>query len=399
MNQQLSEGTAYPKKVVFVADSPIEGGATSSLVEVMTALKKLYGTECIALTPKKSSLNDRLAKLGIHSVVTGHGDFLIPQSSYLLKTTYDTFSQSLEWRKNLTKSVEIAERNVDFSTVDLIHTNVPRNDLGILLSARNRIPHICHLRENSFEDFKCYSTRSNPATFISDGSTAMIAVSKSVKANWAKRGADAKKIKVIYNGVDTSNIEVKSEEDRNADKKILRCIFLGGYGDAKGVRDLLEALDSLPAKLRSHFLVDVYGNGFPLRAQLFVKKHGLENMVRLHGISNTVPQDLHKYDIGVACSRAEAFGRVILQYRAAGLATIAKNSGSFPELLKHEETGLLYTNPCGKDSLAECLVRVFQDKSLRIRLSKPASSVRTPEDVANEIMNLYTDVLTNTNFA
>ncbi len=125
----------------------------------------------------------------------------------------------------LRKSVRIAENAIDFDTVDVIHTNTPRFDLGIILARRHNIKHVIHLRENSFTFFHCWSYRPNPIAYMNSGASAFIAVSESVAKRWVAKGLDENKIEVIYDGVDQS-------------KKVKKCRS-GHMALAKAVEDCI----------------------------------------------------------------------------------------------------------------------------------------------------------------
>lgn len=374
-----------PLNVVFIADLPVTGGATNSLVELTAALHDLYGVNCTVCTHQKSELNERLRAVGVSSVVTGHGPFLAGGSHSKLRTAYSVVANCYRWRKAINTSICKAEEAIDFSKVDLIHSNLPRTDLGILLAAKHGIPHICHLRESSFEDFNCVSLRKDPAKFISDNSAAMIAVSNYVKANWVSRGADPNKIRVIYNGVNVGGIRRKSAERKSGPLKV---IFLGGYAKGKGIDDVLKAAAELPQAVAGRIQIDVYGYGNATFANAYVRRHGLEQFIRLHGVLENVKECLADYDIGLACSKAEAFGRIILEYKTAGLGVIAANRGAFPELIEDGVDGVLYDSNASGRRLSETLYAAAVG-DLKFNLESTDVTQRTAADVAREVYPLY----------
>ena len=47
-------------------------------------------------------------------------------------------------------------------------------------------------------------------------------------------------------------------------------------------------------------------------------------------------------DIGLTCSKNEAFGRVTIENQLAGLLVIGANTGGTTEIIKDNETGLIY---------------------------------------------------------
>lgn len=379
--------------IVFVADIPTTGGATNSMVEIASALQENYGAHCIVCTHQYSDLNKRLADKGIRSVVTGHGAFLAGGSPHKLKTAYSVVANCFRWRRAIKSSIRVAEREIDLSKVDIIHSNLPRTDFGELLAAKHGIPHVCHLRESSFEDFDCISLKRNPGRFLSDNSAALIAVSRFVKRNWVARGVDPDKVQIIYNGVDVSRIRRRLSTQPGVP---VRAIFLGGYSINKGLFDVLEAIAEMPRDYLANISIDVYGYGNKNAAARFVEKHGIAAAVNLYGPIDDVAARLADYDIGLACAKAEAFGRIILEYQAAGLVVVAADKGAFSELIEDGANGLLYDNDHLNRSLSSILMALGERPERCAALTAGRRPVRSSADVSAEVYLLYKQVLART---
>ena len=386
--------------VVFIADIPTTGGATDCLVELVGCLVAEHGVRCTVYTAQGSDLNDRLAAVGAGGVGTGHGAFLTTISRTAWKKPISFVKRWLIWKRDNAHAVGVAESAIDFDSVDIIHSNLPRNDIGMILAGRHGLPHVCHLRENSFEGFKLISLKPSPEKYLANGSDALVAVSESVKRNWVRRGMDASKLRVIYDGISAASVAAyaRARQARRPDPQgRVRCIFLGGYYGVKGLSDVLGAVGLLTSEERSRLLIEVYGSGLESRegqeAARLVKERGLSDVVELHGYADDVPSLLGGYDVGLACSKAEAFGRIILEYRAAGLAVVAARSGSFPELVRGGEDGLLYDVSDPSHGLAETLRTLIADEGFAARLANAPHPIRTERDVAREVLTLYDDVL------
>jgi glycosyltransferase involved in cell wall biosynthesis len=69
----------------------------------------------------------------------------------------------------------------------------------------------------------------------------------------------------------------------------------------------------------------------------------------------------------VVPSRAEPFGRVVIEAFAAGVPVVGSAVGGIRETVRHEQTGLLV--PYGDDEqLAQAILRLLGDVRLRERL-------------------------------
>ena len=396
-DRTVADGTRI-EHVVFIADIPTTGGATDCLVELVACLIADHGIRCTVCTAQVSDLNERLAKVGAESVVTGHDAFLTTISKVNWKKPVSFAKRWLVWKSKNLRALKAAEDAIDFDDVDIVHSNLPRNDIGMVLARRHGLPHICHLRENSFEGFKLISLKPSPEKYLASGTDAFVAVSRSVRDNWARRGMDKSKIRVIYDGISTDDIARYSQGQnlrRDDGRSKLRCVFLGGYYGVKGLPCLLEAVAGLDECARARVCVSVYGSGRDSGdglAEQFVRSHNLEGVVELNGYAEDVPSLLAHYDVGLACSRHEAFGRIILEYRAAGLAVVASRAGSFPELVNDGVDGFLY-DPEGSAALTGVLSRLVGNPGEAARVAGAPHPIRTEEDIAEEIVGLYSDVV------
>jgi len=80
---------------------------------------------------------------------------------------------------------------------------------------------------------------------------------------------------------------------------------------------------------------------------------------------------LHLRDIVLVPSHVEPFGNVALEAGGAGRPVVASRVGGLPEIVRHEETGLLVP-PHDAPALARTTERLLSDPSLRRRLGMAA---------------------------
>ncbi len=91
---------------------------------------------------------------------------------------------------------------------------------------------------------------------------------------------------------------------------------------------------------------------------------GLEKQVIMTGFLGDVPSLMLALDLLVLPSNNEAFGIVLLEAMANGTAIVGSRSGAIPEIVRHEENGLLFA-PGEADALAEALLRMFRSEEER----------------------------------
>ena len=72
-----------------------------------------------------------------------------------------------------------------------------------------------------------------------------------------------------------------------------------------------------------------------------IKSEGLEGRVILKGFVKDAPIYLKAFDIFILTSLSEAFPLALLEAGLAELAVVATTVGGIPELINHDETGVL----------------------------------------------------------
>jgi glycosyltransferase involved in cell wall biosynthesis len=129
---------------------------------------------------------------------------------------------------------------------------------------------------------------------------------------------------------------------------------------------------------------------------------GLGRHFLFSGSRDDVPEILATCDIAVLPSKMEGLPNALLEYLAAGLATVATNAGGNTEIVKDEVTGLLVP-PEPPDLLAAAVLRLLRDPGLARRLGQSGKEyVRLTfgfDKLVAEIEGLYSELLCRRNLA
>lgn len=385
--------------VLYIVDPGIVGGATISFMEVIHQVTT-NGIKSIVCTSEENELSRRLESVGIKTCILGHRQMLDPVSPHKWKRPIKYPIKWIEYRIKRYIALSKIESMVDFSEVDLIHTNSARVDLGCYLSRKYGIPHIMHFREFADLDFKCITYNSNYIDLYNQYVTKFVAISDAVKKHWVSKGLRLEKFTTIYNGISYEDIVKSNNEAKYAPS--LKMVMTGGVCEAKGQYIAIKAFQMLPDEIKEKMSLDIIGWDDPEYLKLckeFISKHDLTEKIHFLGASNKVHNILGMYQIGLMCSKAEGFGRVTAEYMHARLGVIASNSGANPELIADKENGLLFDsgNPA---SLAECIEKYFNNRELLVNCSicaeETATGKFTAEKNAKSIIDLYQTV-SNTN--
>jgi glycosyltransferase involved in cell wall biosynthesis len=89
----------------------------------------------------------------------------------------------------------------------------------------------------------------------------------------------------------------------------------------------------------------------------------------------------------VLASEREPFGRVIVEAMACGVPVIATRAGGVPEIIRHQQDGLLVA-PDSVEELIEAIKKILQDKFLRERLFKSAQLRAESFSLERHMMNM-----------
>lgn len=189
-------------------------------------------------------------------------------------------------------------------------------------------------------------------------------------------GSFADKVVVIHCGVDPALFS-RSPADSNSLSISIGCI--GTLHEVKGQRFLLEACAQLDARgisWRCHLV----GDG-PDRAALEAQATvlGISDRVVFHGRCERerVRALLAELDVLVAPSvptrdgRREGIPVVLMEGAACGLPLVASRLSGIPELVDHDQTGLL-VNPGDVGEIAAALARIAGEPETRKRLGEAA---------------------------
>lgn len=179
-------------------------------------------------------------------------------------------------------------------------------------------------------------------------------------------GIPASRVRVVYNGVDTTLF--RSQDGGRKEPNSL--IFVGNTEDRKkGIIHLLQAVSLI--KGERHVKLTIVDGGAPetTYAPALVREYGLDDRVtivrRLSG--EELVRRYSLAEIAVVPSMFEGFGFPAVEAMACQLPVIATNAGALPELVSNGETGIL-VDPGDVPALASAIRRLLDDVELRRRM-------------------------------
>lgn len=173
-------------------------------------------------------------------------------------------------------------------------------------------------------------------------------------------------------------------------------LFVGRHRHYKGVDDLLRAMPGLGARL-------LIGGDGPLRSSWQQLAQALGTGEQVHFVGNVSNGDLPRLyasaDVFVlpANSRAEAFGKVLLEAMASGLPCVTTEVGTGTSYVVQEGITGFVVPPRDPDALRAALQRMLAGPALRAQMGAAGrarvTAEFTPQQMASRVQAVYDAVL------
>jgi len=210
----------------------------------------------------------------------------------------------------------------------------------------------------------------------------------------------ASKLRVIHNGVDTSQFQrgVRDRDRLFPGSGRGKLIVLVGnmHSDVKGHPWLIAAAATVRKEFPEVRFIFVGDGEARPTFERQVEELGMRDAFIFLGYRSDVPDILASCDIAVLPSKAEGLPNAVLEYMAAGLPTIVSRVGGNPELVADGVTGLLVP-PQDADALRDALLRLLRDEQLSARIAGNGRRMATQqfsfERLVREVDELYSELL------
>lgn len=201
-----------------------------------------------------------------------------------------------------------------------------------------------------------------------------IAVAENIREILLAAGVEPQRVTVINSSIDLGRFtdvgdhrpEVRSELGLPPTAPVIGNVAALAWH--KGQKDLLAAMPDVLAVLPETRLV-VVGEGDQRQAlEQQAAQSGIADRVVFTGMRHDVPRLLTAFDLFCMPSYLEGLCNSVLEAFAMRLPVVATRAGGLPEIVRHEQTGLL-APPHDPPALAAALVRALTDPALASRMS------------------------------
>ena len=349
-------------RVLFVTHTNGLEGANRSLLQLTRELRDNHNVEPIVVCPhdcQSHVLTDACAKEGIKCIPA-------PLVKFKLVGSKSLAAKCLLAASFLIHNILLiyALRKVKF---DLVHSNSSVIDMGAYLARWRGVPHVWHLREFGYEDFRMESVFGKRyERWIYKKCACAIAISKAIEQKF--KPLFGNRLRLIYNGIATKD-ESLSATHKNS---VLTFCIAGRLEPNKNQMEVLKACQLLKRESASTFRLLIIGAGgntaYIEELKKYVADNHLSDNVVFMGYRGDVPDVLKQCDVGITASTNEAFGRVTVEYMMQNLAVIASDTGANPEIINDGETGILYNSGDARQ-LADKMRMLMEDRDWLLRFA------------------------------
>ena len=364
--------------VAFVHGIGEIGGAERELLVYLEHLPS-RGIQPLVVCPAEGPLSEKIAALGIH---TQHVPF-------------PAWRKLLEWPRR-GEAVRRLRHVIQQGGPSLVHVN----DIWWLPQTLRAVkglgtPILCHVRQ----EIQPHKVR----RYELPSADVVFAVSRDVEASLKSGGVKPERIHVLHSGIDLARVpaspngaEFRRRHGIPPDVPLLGTV--ANLFPRKGYDVMLRALSVLRRRRPEiHYLI--VGTGDPGYEQMLhelVRSLGLEESVHFAGFQDPVYPALAAMDVYVHPAIMEGFGIALLEAMAMVKPVVATTTGGIPDIVVHEETGLLVA-PEDPEALASAIGVLLDDKSRWAALGqagrKRVERLFTVDAMVSKLTACYEDVI------
>lgn len=282
------------------------------------------------------------------------------------------------WRVLPLRNAQRLARLIDARGIDAIHVHWGK-DLPLAAFAKalsRRKPRLVYTRQMQLTRAK----HDFYHRFLYGQMDVMLTITRLLERAARERlpAADRDKVETLYYGVKAPEQPLASEERHAlrsewgvAEGAMLVGLF-GRIEAFKGQHLMLQAFaHEINRNEKLHLLIVGHAMDQEYLAQLqrSVKELGLEGRVTFRDFVDNPQRWMQACDVVALTTLEETFGLVLAEAMRAGVAVMGSNSGGVPEIIEHEQTGLLFTAG-DAEAMAQQLHRYATDGALRVRLAE-----------------------------
>ncbi|HHT7191152.1 TPA: glycosyltransferase family 4 protein [Bacillus cereus] len=379
-------------------DYPHMGGLSNYITALSEGLRKL-GHKVDIISPNQFPVNE---------VKTMRTE-VVPELKSFFHTRYGSYNSTIVKNQRHMYVYEMMLKNINLQKYDVFHPQdlFTANILGRINEVYRKpllfTPHGMFtfnrvrfgiFQKGSLEELYYKTLECKAIEFANH----LIILSDSFRDPLMQLGAKQEKMTTVLTGI---NYPEKYGTKNTSTQKELVITCVARLGPRKGHKVLFDALSKMEKKYTDNMKVLIAGDGEMRDAlEKQVASLGL-SMVEFLGERDDVPNILSETDIFVLPTLNDSLPISIIEAMHSGSCVISTISGGIPELVHHEQTGILL-EPGDVNKLVDALKLVIENEDERKRLGENARAFAkehlTRETMIAHIEKIYKKCLSEGGF-
>ncbi len=371
----MIDAQKLPRIVTVVTSGDIFGGAERQILNLLKYLVE-RGQACALIVFHDRDLAHRARSLAVPTTVVGHGGRFELRAVRQLVTELRRTSTDVVHIHGYKAAVHVAAARlfVRFRAIKTEHGSLELHggNMRTLLKVRayRAVENLCVRMLGAH----------------------IVYITRDLAAACAREHASQRSC-VIYNGLDPRQVQ-DLPRPSELDQTCFNIVIAGRLEPVKGIDLALQAMrsDRLPQLAR----LLIIGDG-PLRESLQrqAEEWGVSQRSLFLGFRADAAAFIRHADVVIMPSIHEGLPYTLLEAAAAGTPVAVSRVGGLAEVLVDGETALLF--PAGSvPDIVACLVRLYADPQLRLRISAAARDTVTTrfslQAMGESYMRLFTEV-------
>lgn len=281
--------------------------------------------------------------------------------------THTTWMKGSGWLRTMGYLI----RDVRKNKIDVVHTHLTRAAyIGHYLGLLTGVPIVTSVHiANNDQIYRRLARRNNR----------LVAVSNFVRGMLHGRGVPERYIDTIYNGTDFVDYEsaspdkVREELGIPKDRQVIGLV--ARICRDKGQIEMISALKQVREQHRDAHLLFVgrVEEEFQSEVNQALDEFKMRDHVTFAGVRHDVHRILDSVTMSSLPSRMETFGVAAIEAMARGKAVVATRVGALPEVVRHQQTGLLVE--LSPDEIAEAVSYLLTNASEREEMGRMGRNV------------------------
>lgn len=368
------------KNILFLHSSSELYGSDRSLLNLIRSLDK-NNFNSVVILPEDGPLLHELERID-------NVDVIIKEIAVLRRKNL-SIKGFIQYGRDFLKSLIFLKKIIKRKKIDIVYTNTavvfPGGIIAKLLGKKS-IWHIREIISNRYE-------RKVVSIIVNMFSDIIIANSKATKNAIS---SNEKKVKVIYNAIESKQIKLPDREKNIKDEIIIG--MAGRINRWKGQKLFVDMAERvLKENLNVKFLIagDVYKGETHILEDLkeYIDSKNLKEKIILLGQVNDMNSFYNSLDIFILPSiQPEPFGLVVIEAMDRGIPVVVTNHGGPVEIIDNNINGYLvdYTN---STEMSEKVLSLVNDKDLRTNIGRNGQEKRNRVfNIENYVKNI-SDIL------